>query len=126
MTEEHLRVMFSSPRLDLATSARPVLDPGGDLVAAGFVFHRDPYVTVHARGLVGEAHQRLGRALLFHAFREFRRRGTSKVSLHVDAQSHTGATRLYESAGMHVDELSHESELELRPGVDLAVKGSAD
>jgi len=298
MTEERLRVMLSSPGLDLATSARLVLDPDDDLVAAGFVFHRDPHVTVHAWGLVGEAHQGLGigrclhdwildrsqaavgmapdgarvvlhqntfegdaaaeafvrnagyaqtrhywrmliefdgtsavpvwpdgvalarfdperdleasvraswdafqdhygfvagsveeelertqhrieadpnydpslwflakdgdeiaglcfcspkevgddttgyvqslgvrpawrrrglgRALLLHAFGEFHRRGTSKVSLHVDAQSLTGATRLYQSAGMHVDELSHEYELELRPGVDLAVKGSAD
>ena len=42
------------------------------------------------------------------------------------SQSLTGATRLYESAGMHVDELSHEYELELRPGIELAVKGSAD
>ena len=51
MTKEHLRVMLSSPELDIATSARLVLDPDGTLVAAGFVFHRDPYVTVHAWGL---------------------------------------------------------------------------
>lgn len=65
----------------------------------------------------------LGRALLLHAFGEIHRRGKRGVVLHVDAQSLTGATRLYESVGMKVDELSHEYELELRPGIDLTVKG---
>ena len=44
----------------------------------------------------------LGRALLLHAFHEFRRRGLSRAGLGVDAESLTGANRLYESAGMHV------------------------
>jgi mycothiol synthase len=66
----------------------------------------------------------LGRALLLHAFGEFRRRGADGVALHVDSQSLTGATRLYESVGMRVDELSHAYELELRPGVDLTAKAT--
>jgi ribosomal protein S18 acetylase RimI-like enzyme len=61
----------------------------------------------------------LGRMLLRSAFWELYRREKSAVSLHVDAQSLTGATQLYESAGMRVAELSHEYELELRPGTDL-------
>jgi mycothiol synthase len=44
----------------------------------------------------------LGLALLQHAFREFYRRGQSRVALGVDAQNPTGATRLYERASMHV------------------------
>jgi ribosomal protein S18 acetylase RimI-like enzyme len=44
----------------------------------------------------------LGLALLQHAFAEFHRRGETKVGLGVDAQNPTGATRLYERAGMHV------------------------
>ncbi len=44
----------------------------------------------------------LGLALLHHAFGEFYRRGQPKVALGVDAQNPTGATRLYERAGMHV------------------------
>jgi mycothiol synthase len=44
----------------------------------------------------------LGTALLLHAFHEFRRRGRDKADLHVDADSLTGAVRLYEQAGMHV------------------------
>lgn len=44
-----------------------------------------------------------GRALLLHSFREFRRRGMSRAALSVDASNATGATRLYESVGMHVE-----------------------
>ena len=40
--------------------------------------------------------------MLKHSFAEFYRRGTPKVELRVDAQNPTGATRLYERAGMHV------------------------
>lgn len=44
----------------------------------------------------------LGRALLLNAFSEFRRRGMTRAGLGVDAESLTGAHKLYETAGMHV------------------------
>ncbi|CAG0934657.1 hypothetical protein TFLX_03617 [Thermoflexales bacterium] len=44
----------------------------------------------------------LGLALLLHSFNEFYQRGDRAVGLGVDAQSLTGATRLYEKAGMQV------------------------
>ena len=44
----------------------------------------------------------LGRALLLHCFHQFRRRGFHAAALGVDADSLTGANRLYESAGMRV------------------------
>ncbi|MEX0674222.1 MAG: GNAT family N-acetyltransferase [Gaiellaceae bacterium] len=44
----------------------------------------------------------LGMALLMLAFQEFRARGFGEAGLGVDAESITGATRLYERAGMHV------------------------
>jgi mycothiol synthase len=44
----------------------------------------------------------LGRALLLHAFAEFRRCGMRAAVLGVDAESLTGAQRLYASAGMYV------------------------
>jgi mycothiol synthase len=46
--------------------------------------------------------QGLGRALLLHVFGEFHRRGFHGVGLGVDAESLTGAQRLYENAGMRV------------------------
>jgi len=46
--------------------------------------------------------QGLGEALLLQSFAEFRRRGYTRGTLGVDASSVTGATRLYERAGMTV------------------------
>ena len=64
----------------------------------------------------------LGLALLHHAFGAFKQKAKVGAALHVDAQSLTGATRLYEKAGMHVDQLTHEYQLELRPGIDLSTQ----
>lgn len=60
--------------------------------------------------------QGLGMALLKHSFAEFYRRGVPRVGLSVDASNASGATRLYERAGMHVasEFLIHEKEY--RPG----------
>ena len=44
----------------------------------------------------------LGLALLRHSFREYHRRGMRRVGLSVDSRNSTGATRLYERAGMRV------------------------
>ncbi|MFZ6026223.1 MAG: GNAT family N-acetyltransferase [Chloroflexota bacterium] len=65
--------------------------------------------------------QGLGLALLRHSFGEFYRRGKRKVGLGVDAASLTGATRLYEKAGMRSDPAREMLvfEKELRPGVEL-------
>ena len=45
-----------------------------------------------------------GRDLLLHSFREFRMRGMTRATLGVDAANPTGATHLYESVGMHVQQ----------------------
>ena len=58
----------------------------------------------------------LGLALLRRAFGEFYRRGTRKVALAVDSQSLTGATRLYERAGMRVERLYSVYRKELSTG----------
>ena len=48
-------------------------------------------------------HRGLGKALLLQLFRELRGRGAARAGLGVDAENPTGATHLYESAGMHVE-----------------------
>jgi mycothiol synthase len=55
----------------------------------------------------------IGLALLQHAFTEFHRRGEPHVGLGVDADNPTGATRLYEKAGMQVltEDIVFEKEL---------------
>jgi ribosomal protein S18 acetylase RimI-like enzyme len=66
----------------------------------------------------------LGLALLEHSFVELQRRGSRRVGLGVDAQNITGATRLYEKAGMQPDlawtNLAYEKEL--RSGVELSYR----
>ena len=46
----------------------------------------------------------LGTALLLHSFLDMKRRGMTKASLGVDAENTTGAVRLYERAGMTVEQ----------------------
>jgi mycothiol synthase len=64
----------------------------------------------------------LGMALLLHSFGEFYRRGTYNVGLTVDSQNLTGATRLYERAGMHVARIYVSYEKELRAGIELSMQ----
>ena len=61
----------------------------------------------------------LGLAILRHAFREIAARGRTRAGLGVDSQSLTGATRLYERAGMRVVRQHFDYELVLREGRDL-------
>jgi GNAT superfamily N-acetyltransferase len=76
---------------EIAAVARNELRTGGGYVGALGV--RRPW---RGRGY--------GRALLLHSFREFRRRGKRRATLGVDAANPTGATHLYESVGMHVEQ----------------------
>ncbi len=64
----------------------------------------------------------LGLAMLQLAFGEFHRRGKARVTLDVDAESLTGATRLYEKAGMRILWQKTAFELALREGVDLSTQ----
>lgn len=66
----------------------------------------------------------LGMALLRHAFGAFYRRGTPRVGLSVDAANLTGATRLYERAGLHVVRQIDYYAKELRPGRDVSEERS--
>ncbi len=61
----------------------------------------------------------LGLALLRHVIGEFYRRGKPRVGLGVDSNNLSGATRLYEKAGMHVQREYVTYESELRPGEEL-------
>lgn len=63
--------------------------------------------------------QGLGMALLKHSFGEFYQRGSRKVGLGVDAQNPTGATRLYERAGMEIAQRFDTFEKELRAGREI-------
>jgi GNAT superfamily N-acetyltransferase len=68
----------------------------------------------------------IGFALLQYSFCELYRRGKPRVGLGVDATSLTGATRLYERAGMRVTQQFDAFEFELRPGKDLTMRELAE
>jgi mycothiol synthase len=79
----------------------------GDEIAGGTICEAGYYDMGWVRSLSVRRpwrRQGLGMALLLNAFRDFHRRGERRVGLGVDAESPTGATRLYERAGMHVVE----------------------
>ncbi|MBK7452840.1 MAG: GNAT family N-acetyltransferase [Anaerolineales bacterium] len=61
----------------------------------------------------------LGLALLQHSFGEFHKRGMNTIGLGVDASNPTGATRLYQRAGMYVASEFITYEKELRAGQNL-------
>ena len=61
-------------------------------------------------------------ALLQHSFAEFYKRGQRAAYLTVDSQNLTGATRLYERAGMHVIRQRDRYEKELRAGKELGTQ----
>lgn len=58
----------------------------------------------------------LGLALLLQSFGEFYKRGKDTIGLGVDASNPTGATRLYQRAGMYIASEFLTYEKELRPG----------
>jgi ribosomal protein S18 acetylase RimI-like enzyme len=74
-------------------------EPVGIVVAQaneGIGWIVDLGVLAHARG------GGVGRALLEHGFELLARRGFTRIRLNVDSGNETGATRLYERAGMRV------------------------
>jgi mycothiol synthase len=94
---------------------------GGEL--AGYAGAREEADEDSSRGYVDilgvrRAYRRrgIGEALLRHAFQALFRRGKHGCDLHVDAQSLTGATRLYEHVGMATHPRFALWEKELRPG----------
>lgn len=70
--------------------------------------------------------QGIARNLLLNAFGEFHARGQRGAALDVDAQSLTGATRLYETVGISETHRNATYVKELRAGKDLATRGLDD
>ncbi|GAB5492434.1 MAG: GNAT family N-acetyltransferase [Phototrophicaceae bacterium] len=64
--------------------------------------------------------QGLALAMLQYAFGKFYEKGRKKVALHVDADSLTGATRLYTKAGMETVETWMNYQKILREGIDIS------
>lgn len=61
-------------------------------------------------------------ALLLHSFAAMHARGQKRAALGVDANSLTGALRIYEKAGMHVARQFDQFEKELRAGREISTQ----
>jgi ribosomal protein S18 acetylase RimI-like enzyme len=83
-----------------------IAEAGGEVAGVALCNQRESNTDAARIAIIGVRRpwrrRGLGRALLVHAFRELRRAGFRRATLGVDAESLTGAHRLYESAGMHV------------------------
>jgi mycothiol synthase len=104
-----------------------VAEDGDDMVAQCICLrthgaHLDAGYVANLGVLPSHRGRGLARHLLTNAFAEYARRGMETVALHVDADSLTGATRLYRSVGMGESQREVDYELELRPGTDLVVR----
>jgi mycothiol synthase len=77
---------------------------GDRLIGASLNIDEDGEAWVQTLGVLREGRGRgIGKALLIESFRAFHARGHRQILLGVDSENLTGATRLYESAGMSVD-----------------------
>jgi len=86
-------------RLDVSTLAFDDEGPVGAIICRDRVDHGYVWVL----GVLRRGRRRgLAQALLTHAFADFAATGTTVVTLEVEADSLTGATRVYERAGMGV------------------------
>ena len=92
----------------------------GEPAAAVLCSIADGIGWIDTLGVRGLWHRRgLGFALLTHAFRALYERGIRRVGLGVDAENPTGATRLYERAGMRISQQYATYSKELRAGIEL-------
>ncbi|HEY7780659.1 MAG TPA: GNAT family N-acetyltransferase [Ktedonobacterales bacterium] len=119
---DKIQHFFQTPGLDPSRDVWLATTTDGRPVAFADVVSRAPHVRAHGDGYVHPEFQGrgLGLALLRHAFRAFAARGLRKVGLDVDAASPTGATRLYERAGMRALRQFDRYEKELRSGREPA------
>jgi ribosomal protein S18 acetylase RimI-like enzyme len=116
----HFRTRFFEPEPDLWFLAMD----GDEIAATSLCSSKRPAEPdlgwVSTLGVRRQWRRRgLGLALLQHSFRVLAERGVPRAGLGVDAQSLTGATALYEKAGMRVVREAYEYERVIREGRDL-------
>lgn len=113
--EEWRRSRFSDPEFDATLWA--IAWDGDEVAGISLNRYRMGIGWIRNLGVRRPWRKRgLGLALLQHSFSEFYKRGTNVIGLGVDAQNPTGATRLYQKAGMHPASEFVTYEKELRPG----------
>ena len=116
----HFRSQFNEPEPDLWILAMDGEEVAGMALCASQRAGQPDLGWVSSLGVRRPWRRRgLALAILLHAFQLLAARGKARVGLGVDSQSLTGATRLYEKAGMHVVREFYEYERVIRDGIDL-------
>jgi ribosomal protein S18 acetylase RimI-like enzyme len=124
--DEFRHWLVDTPQLDRELS---LLARDGSVVA-GYLFAWSESEEDPSRGYVAALGTRrayrgrgIAEALLRHVFRVLHDRGKRGCDLHVDSDSLTGATRLYERVGMTAHPRFATWEKELRPGRARGARG---
>ncbi len=93
-----------------------IAEEGGEVVGGVLAYQFGDLGWIRELGVLAKGRGRgVGKALLLSTFQAFGSRGQHLVSLGVDAENASGATRLYESVGMHVEQRHDLYQLPLRP-----------
>ena len=116
----HFRTQFNQPEPDLWILAMDGDEVAGMALCASQRAGQPDLGWVSSLGVRRPWRRRgLALAILLHAFGLLAARGRTRVGLGVDSQSLTGATRLYEKAGMRVVREFYEYERVVRGGTEL-------
>ena len=116
----HFRTQFNQPEPELWLLAMDGDEVAGMALVASQRAGQPDLGWISSLGVRRPWRRRgLAQAMLLHAFRLLAERGKPRAGLGVDSQSLTGATRLYEKAGMRVVREFYEYERVVRDGVDL-------
>lgn len=116
----HFRTQFNAPEPDLWLLAMDGDEVAGMALVASQRAGEPDLGWISSVGVRRPWRRRgLAHAILLHAFRLLAERGKPRAGLGVDSQSLTGATRLYEKAGMHVVREFYDYERVIREGEDL-------
>lgn len=100
---------------DWSPELSAVVMRGDELVAAAMTFNYFNGGWIRILGVRAPWRKHgLGLAILHHIFGEFFKRGIPRVGLGVDAENLSGATRLYERAGMQIKHHYVRYELEIK------------
>lgn len=116
----HFRTQFNAPEPELWMMAMDGDEVAGMAICASQRAGQPDLGWISSLGVRRPWRRRgLALAILRHAFHTLAARGKPRVGLGVDSQSLTGATRLYEKAGMRVVREFYEYERIIRDGDDL-------
>lgn len=130
--EEWMHWIEQDPTFDPTTCFVAVIQGNGEEIVGAAMTHPewegDPTIAWIDELAVLRRWRRkgIGRALLHRVFRAYHGRGKYRVGLGVDGGSLTGATRLYEQAGMRVFQQTDAYEKVLRPGEELSTHALED